>query len=58
VPHSDWRKKSIAQKGKFGKYKKILFTETVMNFQKLKPAPNAYENFDYKKNKPLGATKL
>lgn len=34
LTHKDWRKESIAQKGRFGKYKKITMTQEVFDSEK------------------------
>lgn len=58
VPHSDWRKNLTA--GKFGKYKKITFTEDQMKWEKnRRPAgPTSYDNHNLHLKRSLGAFKL
>ena len=43
MAHSDWRKNSIAQKGRFGKYKKITFTQEMFTTERKKPGPHSYK---------------
>ena len=57
IPHSDWRQQ-FKLRGKWGKYKKISFTESVFNSEKDKVPPSKYDVFHSKKNKPLGSIKL
>ena len=58
VPHRDWNKTNFKGIGKFGKYKKITFTEEVLKFEKSKAGPHHYTTYDYKKNKTQGAFNL
>lgn len=57
-PHSKWTDEFKNKLGKWGTYKKILFTESVFNAEKDKIAPNKYETFNGKTKRPLGAFKL
>ena len=46
IPHTDWEKTNFKARGKFGKYKKITFTEEVLNFESKKVGPNKYETLE------------
>jgi hypothetical protein len=46
VPHRDWNKTNFKGIGKFGKYKKITFTEEVLKFEKPKAGPHHYTTYD------------
>lgn len=57
MPHSDW-KDNFGRRGRFGKYKRLTFTDDVMKSEKDKPSPQKYETSNFKVNRSPGAFKL
>ena len=57
VPHSDW-KEQFPRRGKFGKYKKMTFTDEVFKYEKDKPSPQKYDTKNWKVNRSPGNFKL
>jgi hypothetical protein len=59
-PHTDWKEQLLKgnNKGKFGTYRRSTFTDSVMQSEAKKVAPNLYETAHYKHNKPTGALNL
>lgn len=58
LPHTNWKQEMEKKAGKFGKYKKESFTESVFKKEKDRVPPTAYNVWDAKANRPLGALKL
>ena len=44
IAHSDWRENIKGRRGKFLGAPRTTFTESVMKYEKNKPAPNAFDN--------------
>lgn len=57
VPHSDW-KDNLKGRGKFGKYKRMTFTDDVWKYEANKPSPQKYDTKNWKVNKSPGNFKL
>lgn len=58
VLHSDWRKHLPLTRGKFLKGKKESFTDSIFKKEKHRVAPSAYNTFNNKEMRTLGALKL
>ena len=57
IKHSEWDK-TAPKTGKWGTYKKISFTESVMTQEKSKPSPANYQTFNLHQEKILCALNL